>query len=118
VRSLFYIAYFIFSPLVFSAEHSAYLVISSSVLNEEKQPTWICLLRRHVCEHIAADKKLIPIKPGKYRLAHIDFGDSKHSGVGTQILKRAMKFNFESGNIYFVGDLELNKKCRKNMTFL
>jgi hypothetical protein len=108
----------LFSYLFSSSAHSAepdmaYLVIKATVTNEERQPSWICLVRYQKCHHIAATEGLAAIKPGKYKLDHIDFGASKHSGKGTQSFDKSLRFKFEPGNIYLVGDIRLRKKKSK-----
>jgi hypothetical protein len=88
----------------------AYIIIKATAINKERQPSWICLIRRGRCEHVAANKGLVAIKPGKYKLHHIDFGKSKASGIDVQFFDRPMAFKFKPGNIYLVGDIQLNKK--------
>lgn len=88
----------------------AYLIITSSAINKERQPSWICLIRRGRCKHVAANTGLVAIEPGKYRLHHIDFGRVELLELGSQAFDTPMKFKFKPGNIYFIGDIQFKNK--------
>jgi hypothetical protein len=113
MRLISLLFFLVFSSTLSAEPGMAYLIIKATVTNEEKQPSLICLVRLGKCKHISAKEGLVTIQPGKYKLHHIDFGESKHSGKGTQIFDRPLGFKFESGNIYLVGDIQLRKKKSK-----
>jgi len=109
---LLFVALFVSSTL--SAEpDKAYLIIKATATNKERQPSWICLVRLNKCTHISANEGLVAITPGRYKLHHIDFSKSKVWGIETQVFNKPMKFKFEPGNIYLVGDIRLTKKKSK-----
>jgi hypothetical protein len=87
----------------------AFLVLKASVTDEIKQPTYICLYRKYRCKHIPATASFVKIKPGHYRLAHIDFSDLENSGRGTEFLKESI-FKLKKGRVYFVGNLKLSNR--------
>jgi hypothetical protein len=116
--ALLFICLFINSALYAGPEPAAepdmaYLIIKATAINKDKQPSWICLVRRRKCTHVSANEGLVAIKPGKYKLHHIDFGKSKVLGTETQIFEKPMTFKFKPGNIYLVGDIQLKKKKSK-----
>ena len=88
----------------------AYLIIKATVVNHDKQPTWICMGRVGTCAHIPADKELVKIRPGKYRFHHLDFDKSLHEGDGTRWFKKSTRYKFEAGNIYFIGEFKFTRK--------
>jgi len=88
----------------------AYLIIKATAINKDKQPSWICLERRRKCTHVSANEGLVAIKPGKYRLHHIDFGRVELLELGSQTFDTPMKFKFKPGNIYFIGDIQFKNK--------
>jgi hypothetical protein len=108
------LAYFIFL-LCFSYSAAgddsdfAYLILQASVIDGVNQPKLICLHRRNRCTHVKADEPFIKIKPGAYRLDHIDFskkGNSRYSIT----LKRPDILEFRKGKVYIIGNLELRER--------
>jgi len=94
-----------------SEEDKAYIIVKSTVIDEGKrQPTWICLSRKHRCVHVAANKSIISIEPGVYFLSHIDFREISLSDNGTVYLQEPIKLRLNSGNIYFIGHIKLSNK--------
>lgn len=111
-QCLFLISIFFTLPL-WAETGASYIILKARVIDEGKAPTWLCLNRRSVCIHVAANEKIVTIKPGKYKLDHVDFNKSKHFGEGTRFFSKPMKFNFEAETIYFIGELELKLNKRK-----
>ena len=110
MRIFLFLMLLVVSYSVLAEQDSAYLIIKSTAPEGEKQPTWIGMSRNGHLVHIPADKEIVKIKPGKYRIFHIDFNESVHLGKGSQSFKDPPVFDFKSGGIYFIGDIRLSKK--------
>ena len=112
MRLFLFLLVVLMSDSVHSTEQKSYIVVKASVIGSHEQPTWLCLLRHGDCKHLPANKVLHAVKPGKREIHHVDFSERKHSGKGTQFFNDSMKFKLKPGKIYFIGELELEKKNR------
>jgi hypothetical protein len=90
------------------AEEEAYLVVGATILPTSKtQPKWIGFMRNNNDRftHIPVKQAITRVKPGSYKLMHLDFQKNQRLGAGTINLKgdSALEFEVVPGKITFVG---------------
>lgn len=74
-----------------------------------RQPTWIALWGRGGLIHIPTGRTVVEVAAGHYRILHLDFHKSEHSGFGTVFLAdlRWTHFKASSDVITHVGMLQV-----------
>ena len=89
----------------------SYVIVEATTENVARSPpTWIAVKSSrppNKFTHIPADAGIVPLKPGHYRILHIDFAKNSNSGLGTLYIRRARSIEFDvlPNSITFVGRL-------------
>ena len=69
-------------------EDVAYIIVDALVTEENaRQPTWIAFYANKITRHLATGESILTIRPGRYKLSHVDFQNSIHSNRGTVIAR-------------------------------
>lgn len=85
----------------------AYVVIDASVTDANRdQPNWIAFYRGVRGVHIPTGRYIVALRPGTYKINHIDFQQDYNLSDGTQLLKKNYKFELKTGKIYLLGHYE------------
>jgi len=96
----------------------AYVLIDAVVLDAEaKQPTWIGLRGKWKMIHVPAGKSVVEIKPGKYRLAHIDFHKNKNGTSGSLYFPKglaSLKFHAAPNTITYFGVVDIDRSAESS----
>lgn len=102
---------FIFISLNAVAEtNDAYIILKASSSGFVAKATRICMARNGACLHVPADESIIRIASGTYTVNHVDFANAPHNGDGKQSANDPIKVKLKRGKIYFIGELQVNKK--------
>lgn len=99
----------------FSFADEAYLIIDAfKEPLDSSQPTWIGLVMGRKTIHIPVGEVVSPVKAGRYRISHFDFGKNKYSGMGTIELPRRHqpKFEVSAGVITYIGAVSVSNDGR------
>jgi len=76
----------------------------------DRAPTWIALSKGTRIIHLPTSEPVFQIKAGSYRVNHIDYGESKVSGLYTRFLEYPdLEYRFEPNAIYYVGELVVQR---------
>ena len=110
MRLVIFLSLFAVSFPLLAKKDPAYLILKSEVINHKKQPAWICLINHGRCRHVPANKEIVKVTPGSYYVSHVDFMETKRFGNGSQYIDNAQIFEVESGHIYFIGNILLQRK--------
>ena len=93
----------------------AYILIDAEKIPlSAHQPTWIALTELdsgHKLIHVPAGRGIAALKPGRYRIAHIDFQQSQNSGIGTLSIPGSTIGVFEvtQDSVLYIGLLRIKR---------
>jgi len=112
MRVILLIGMMLVSECIFADE--AYVLIDAFIPGSKaRQPTWIGVRKaRGKFIHIPAGESIVAIKPGKYRLSHLDFQKNKASGRGTLDIpsgRTPLTFTAASNAINYFGIVDLEQ---------
>lgn len=100
-------------PACTSLENTApaYLLVDAvETLEGKKQPTWIALYsKRRKTIHLPVGQMVHQLRPGRYRLTHIDFQANSNSSTGTIQLSadETDSIDLEPNTVNYLGRIEL-----------
>ena len=97
-----------------AAEDDAYVIVRAVVIPiDHRQPTWIAFTHAFLPTgtHIRANGVISPIRPGTYRMSHIDFTKFPSTGYGSIKASHGPVIKLMPGSVNFIGTVQVDTRA-------